>query len=293
MMGLLAYATMELRVTRSTVAREQAFQIAEAGADYYQWHLAYFPADFWDGNASTTPGPYIHNYVDAATGQTIGQFKLTITPPPVGSTIVAISSTGWVLADTMTTRTVTVRYGVPSLAQYAFLANNSVWVGAGESVTGQYFSNGGIHFDGTGNAPITSAENSYTCAFADGCSPDATMPGIWGSAPASTQSFWQFPAPNIDFSSITANLATMKSSAQSGGIYLPPSNAQGYSLVFMPNGTVSIYKVTSLLSSRQGWTFSIRLKIPASITTKELCSATTRCRQTALFILRTILGWKA
>ena len=138
MLGLLGYATMELRVTRSTVTSEQAFQIAEAGVNYYQWHLAYFPNDFWDGNASTTPGPYVHTYVDSATGQTIGKFALTITPPAVGSTIVTIKSDGYISTAPLTDRLVTVRYGVPSLAQYAFLANSDIWIGDTENVSGQF-----------------------------------------------------------------------------------------------------------------------------------------------------------
>jgi hypothetical protein len=47
---------------------------------------------------------------------------------------------------------------------------------------------------------------------------------------------------------MTSDLATMKTQAQSSGLYLAPSNAQGYSLVFNSNGTVSVYKVTSLQS---------------------------------------------
>ena len=252
MLGLLSYATTELRLDRSTVTREQAFQIAEAGANYYEWHLANFPNDFWDGNASTTPGPYVHNFVDAATGQTIGKFSLTITPPTAGSTIVNVQSSGYSLADPSSIRTTKVRYGIPSLAQYAFLANGDVWIGPTESVSGQLFSNGGIRFDGTGNAPIMSAKSTYQCQWYHGCGPvngpGLTKPGIWGAAPASTQNFWQFPVPNTDFTSITADLATMKGSAQSAGIYLAPSGAQGYSLVFKNNGTVDIYKVTSLVA---------------------------------------------
>jgi hypothetical protein len=59
--------------------------------------------------------------------------------------------------------------------------------------------------------------------------------------------------PAIDFSALTSNLAGMKSSAQNGGIYLPPSNANGYSLVFNSNATVSVYKITSLTSTPTGW----------------------------------------
>jgi len=253
MLGVLAYATIQLKTTRNSVVRETSFQIAEAGVNYYQWHLAHFPNDFWDGNASSTPGPYVHDYIDADTNQTVGRYSLTITPPLVGSTIVTISSTGYTLASPKTTRTVTVRYGIPSLAQYAFLTNSSqVWIGNTENVTGQFYSNGGIHFDGTGNALISSAKTTYTCTTQYGCGSTQTKPGIWGSASASTQNFWQFPRPNIDFSSITSNLATMKTSAQSGGLYLTSSSALGYSLEFKSNATIDVYKVTSLKSSGSG-----------------------------------------
>ncbi len=238
---------------RSTIAREQAFQIAEAGANYYQWRLAHYATDYYDGNASSTsPGPYIHDYVDKDTNQKIGQYSLTIIPPSVGSTIVTIKSTGYTQQNPNTKRTVTVRYGVPSLAKYAFLTNTDVWIGSSENVSGALHANGGIRFDGSGNAPITSAKSTYTCQSWSGSPCPATKNGIWGSAPGSTQNFWSYPVANVDFSSITSNLATMKSSAQTNGIYLPPSNAQGYSLVFNSGGTISIYRVTSLTAVPRG-----------------------------------------
>jgi len=214
--------------------------------------LAHFPADFWDGNASTTPGPYVHNYVDKDTNQVIGQFSLNIIAPAVGSTITTIQSTGSVLGSTAQKRVVTVRYGIPSLAQYAFLTNSDAWIGSTESVNGKFFTNGGVRFDGTGNAPIMSAKTTYTCQSWSGSPCPAVENGIWGSAAQSTQNFWSFPQPNVDFSSITANLATMKASAQSLGIYLAPSNKSGYSLVFKADGTIDFYTVTSLNSDPSG-----------------------------------------
>lgn len=253
MLSLLSYATIQLRVVRSVVYREQAFQVAEAGVNYYEWHLAHFPSDYWDGNASTTPGPYVHPYVDSDNGQTIGQYSLTITPPPVGSTVVTVQSTGYDSANPSEQRTVTVRYGIPSLAQFAFLTNTDAWIGPGESVSGQFFTNGGVRFDGTGNAPIQSAKQTYTCQSWSGNPCPATENGIWGAAPQSTKNYWQYPMPNVDFSSITTNLSSIKASAQASGIYLPPSNALGYSLVFKNDGTIDIYKVTSQAASQTGW----------------------------------------
>lgn len=254
LLALLAYGTSQLRVIRSTENKELAFHIAEAGVNYYQWHLAHFSTDYANGTGQTgcNPcGPYTTNFLDTDNQTVLGQYSLTITPPVTGSTVVTIQSTGWTTAQPKIKRTVTVRYGIPSLAKYALLTNTDVWVGSSETVNGSMHANGGIRFDGTGNAPITSAKTTYTCQTYHGCGP-TTKPGIWGSAPSATQSFWSFPQPTIDFSSMTADLATMKTNAQANGIYLAPSSAQGYSLVFNSNATVSVYKVTSLRAHATG-----------------------------------------
>jgi hypothetical protein len=239
------------KLIRETVSKEQALQIAEAGINYYQWHLAHFPTDYKDG--TNTNGPYVHNYTDTDTQNVLGQYSLVITPPSNGSTVVTIASTGNTASNPNLKRTVTVKYGIPSLAVYSFLSNDVIWIGPSETVNGQMQSNGGIRFDGVGNAPIGSAKSTYTCASGQGSPCPTTENGVWGGASQAVQSFWQYPVPAVDFSSLTSNLATLKSSAQSSGIYLPPSNTNGYSLVFNSNGTVSVYKVTSLLNDPTGW----------------------------------------
>lgn len=255
-LAVLGNATTQLRLTRVSQDRELAFHIAEAGANYYQWHLAHYPTDYADGTGQTgcNPcGPYVHDFRDFDTNQVVGQYSLVIYPPPTGTTVTTIVSTGYTLANTKVKRVVTVKYGVPSLAQYAFLTNSAMWIGSTETVNGQLFSNGGIRFDGTGNAPIQSAKSTYVCPSWSGSPCPTTKPGIWGSAPASTQNYWQYPQPAIDFSTMTTDLATMKANAQSGGIYLAPSGGQGYSLVFNSDGTVSVYVVNSLRSNPTGY----------------------------------------
>jgi hypothetical protein len=244
----------ELSVAKTRIDREEALQIAESGADYYQWHLALFPTDYQDGTGKV--GPYVHAFTDLTTQQIIGYYSLTITPPPTGSTVVTIQSTGWTTDNPSVTRTVTAKYGVPSLAIYSFLSNAPIWIGSDENVSGQMQSNNGVRFDGTTNAPVMSAESTYTCSATQGSPCPTTENGVWGGASKSVQAFWQYPVPAVDFSSLTANLATLQSTAQAetGGTYfLSPSNADGYSLVFNSNGTVSIYKVTSLQTEPTGW----------------------------------------
>ena len=252
MVATISYAVSQLKAISAAVRQEAAFQIAEAGVNYYQWRLAHYPEDFEDGTGGA--GPYVHDYVDADTEETIGHYSLDITAPPVGSTIVTIRSTGYTTADPNIKKTVTVKYGIPSLAKYAFLTNSDVYIGSSSTISGELHSNGGIRFDGVGNAPITSAKSTYTCQPISGCSPAQTKPGIWGSAPAATQAFWDYPVPNVDFSTITSDFATIKADAQDSGIYLPPDSRRGYSLVFNANGTVSVYEVRTV-KSESGYDF--------------------------------------
>lgn len=250
MFPIIDFAVIQSKAIRNNSYKEQSLQIAEAGINYYQWHLAHFPSDYKDGTA--TNGPYIHNYLDYNTEEVIGKYSLNITAPLAGSTIVTIASTGWTNAQPDVKKTIIVKYGIPSLAIYSFLSNDLIWVGSGSTINGQMHSNNGIRFDGVGNAPITSVKSTYTCGTAQGCSPSATKNGVWGDASQAVKNFWQFPEPAVDFSAVTANIAQSKSDAQSAGIYLPPSNVGGYSLVFNSNGTVSIYKVTSLTNTPSG-----------------------------------------
>ncbi len=260
MLAVMAMAAGQFRILRSTAVKEQAFQIAESGINYYQWHLAHFPNDFKDGtgaapsNQTNFTNPcYLHSYQDKDTNATIGYYCLEITPPLVGSTIVTIKSTAYAVSNPKIKRVITSRYGIPSLAKYSFLTNSDVWIGNTESVVGAMHSNGGIRFDGSSTGPTTSAKTTYTCQSYHGCSPASTKAGIWGNANQATKNLWSYPVPNVDFSAMTSNLASLKTSAQNGGLYLAPSNAQGYSLVFNSNGTISVYKVTSLRSTPTGY----------------------------------------
>lgn len=250
MVPLLSVILGQINYLKTSVAKEQALQIAEAGINYYQWHLAHFATDFKDGTANN--GPYVHDYYDKDTQELIGRYSLEITAPSVGSTVVTIKSTGYTTEYPNIKRTVTVKYGVASLAKYAFLSNDVIWIGDTENVSGLMHSNNGVRFDGIGNAPITSAKSTYTCPTTQGSPCPATKNGVWGSAPQYVQSFWQFPVPAVDFSSLTLNLASLKSLSQNGGIYLPPSNKEGYSLEFKSNGTIDIYKVRNLNTHNQG-----------------------------------------
>jgi hypothetical protein len=245
-----------LKASHSLVDREQAFQVAEAGLEYYRWHLAHAPTDYADGTGSTSTGPFNHDYLDKD-GNKIGTFSLTIQKPPLGSTVVTLTSTGTV-ASTSAKRSIRATLAVPSFAKWAVVANDVMRFGAGTEVFGPIHSNNGIHFDGLAHNIISSAKDKYIdpdfpgpYRFGVYTSVTPTDPSPPAAVPNRSDVFMvgrQFPVATADFAGITVDLSQIKSSAQSGGRYLGPSSAQGYRLLFKINGTFDVYKVNTLIS---------------------------------------------
>lgn len=240
--GVAVFGVVESRAAKFKHNSEAAFQIAEAGVEYYRWHLAHNGTDYTDGTGAA--GPYVHDYINKE-GEIIGQYSLEITPPAFGSSIVTITSTGNTLEQPNTKRKIEMKLGFPSLADYAFLTNSDVWIGDNETIHGKLHANGGIRFDGTADAPITSAKQTYVCkpVFGSGCN-NTIKPGVWGSG--EPKDFWQYPVPAFDFNAITVDLSEIKTGAQDGGFYRSSSGAQGYHLKFKSDATFDFYKVTSL-----------------------------------------------
>lgn len=241
--SLLAVIATQFDFSFRQVSHDQALNIAEAGINYYRWHLLQSPDDFTDGTGG--PGPYLHDYRDPQ-GSIIGQYSLEIIPPEEGSTIVTIRSTGSTADFPAIKRTVTALLGQSSYAQYAFLSNASSWFGSGITVYGKIHSNNGIRQDGLNISTVSSAKETYTCGSETGCNPSQTKPGVWGAG--GDQSLWQFPVPAIDFNAISFDFAQMRQEAQTNGLYMGPSAAYGYNVVFQGNGTFTVSRVTGTSS---------------------------------------------
>lgn len=262
MPAVVANFVAKIQLLETTITREQALQIAEAGVNYYQWHLVQFPGDYQDDDnlvVCTNGGETkCHNYVDYDTQQTIGQFRLTITAPNSGETAVTVASTGWTSDKPNIKRTVTATYGIPSLASYALLAHDWIYGWSTESYSGPMHSDTGIRFEGTTTSSITSSVNT---TYLDDCNQEypenqscttqVTRDAIWALGANKTQSspYWDNPTTTADFTGISTSFATIsQKSSLTGNINLP-FYSSGHSLVFNSNGTVSVYKVLKTVNS--------------------------------------------
>jgi hypothetical protein len=247
----LGFILLQHRYNLRNVSKYQALAIAEAGVNYYRWYLAHRPGDLSD------PGGPEHEYFDPQ-GKAIGKFSLEISGEKQCDAItkIVITSTGWTYDFPSLKRKVKVQYAQPSITEFSTITNSDVWVGSDVEIKGRYHNNGGIRMDGENDSLMASAKESWTCTSSFGCTtcqspcwPEGSLckcPGIFGAGEGQEKGLWKYPVEPIDFQGIATDLNQMKTKAKSFGVYLGPSGAQGYQVIFKDNGTFDVYKITQL-----------------------------------------------
>ncbi|RJQ34889.1 hypothetical protein C4556_01230 [Candidatus Parcubacteria bacterium] len=256
-----SYALMQSKYGRALYAREQALHIAEAGLEYYRWFLAHNPAILQTGVGLVSPYTYT---VEDPEGGELGNAEVTATANSQCDAVqwIDLASEGVPNADTRFPRTLSVRYMLPSVAEYSYLLNSNVWAGSDRNIRGPYHSNGGIRMDATHNSDVMSAVATWNCDGNYNCSPSQpNAPGVVGDG--SNPALWTYPVPNVNFEAIGVNFTDLQSRAENnGGIHYDPAsgsvNNRGYHLIFNADGTVTVYRVTSTIgkpsySSQYGW----------------------------------------
>lgn len=285
------------------IKSQQAFNIAEAGINYYLWHLSHSPTDYKDGQTTpATPdatlgyGPYVHNYIDS-NANTEGTFTLWLQPQSAGSTVVKVRSIGQV-AGTNTIRTVEAQIGAPSFASYAILADSALWFGNTEAADGPVHSNQGIRMDGSSNSDITSSNTTYVPPGSVG-GDGASHPGVWCSLTVTTpvdcatrsKADWRYPTPLVDFNQIsgalcnikklafaadpsTAALATQATACSNTGAsrtasYIPQrsssaNTSRGYLIILDNSGTYDLYRVNNENDLQANYTSALNSQLVAT-----------------------------
>lgn len=269
MTSIISFIANQTKYSLQTHAREQAFQIAESGIHFYRWYLAHQVegrtaqqvATFWaTGNPYGVATPYEVEYNDPG-GDPIGKYRLEVTPPDTGSTVVIVKATGWTYRYPSVTRVIQVRFRKPSWSEYAVLANDTMRFGAGTEVFGKIHSNQGIRFDGLAHNIVSSAVASYD-------DPDHTGANEFGvhthvaptdplppaAVPDRTDVFEggrSFPVAATDFNGVLGDLSYIKSQAQAGvnGSRYFDNSHQGRHIILKSNDTFDIRTVQSFNAS--------------------------------------------
>lgn len=263
--SVVSFVAKQAKLSLQVVSREQAFQIAEAGIQYYRWYLAHQVdgrtasqvAAFWaTGNPIGVGTPYEVEYVDPG-GTTIGKYRLTVTPPSAGSTAVNVVSEGWSYRYPDLVRRIEVRFRKPAWSENAFVLNDFNRFGDGTEVFGRIHSNQGIRFDGVAHNLVTSSVASYN-------DPDHTGANEFGvhthkttvdplppaSVPNRTDVFKagrRFPVATVDFNGVLGDLSHMKSQAQAGtnGSRYFDNTREGRHIILKADGNFDIRTVRS------------------------------------------------
>ncbi len=267
--SIIGFVVSQTKYALQVHAREQAFQIGESGIHFYRWYLAHQVegrtaqqvADFWaTGNPYGVAAPYEVEYVDPG-GAPVGKYRIEVTPPTAGSTIVTVRSTGWTYRYPDAVRTIEVRFRRPSWSEYAVIANDNMRFGAGTEVFGRIHSNQGIRFDGVAHNIVTSSISAYNDPdhgggneFAVHTHDTPTDPLPPAAVPARADVFEagrSFPVAAVDFNGMLGDLSYMKSQAQSGvnsSRYFGNAS-QGRHIILKANDTFDIRTVQSFNAS--------------------------------------------
>jgi hypothetical protein len=251
--ALIEVATTNFFVVDNSIQSQRAFNIAEAGLNYYLWHLNHNSTDYKDGGTTpTTPtalgyGPYTHNYIDT-NGVNEGTYTLYINPAGSGSTIATVRSIGKA-TGTGVTRTVQAQIGSPSFASYAVASDTALWFGNTESADGPIDSNQGVRMDGPSDGIVSSANSTYVPPSDLGGNGSTSYPGVWCSTSVTTptncntrsKSTWTYPVPQIDFNQVSTSQCTMKKVAFAANSATAALASQSNACTQVPNTLTSSY----------------------------------------------------
>jgi hypothetical protein len=265
LLGLLTFIVSRSQNSKYAASREQALELAESGVYWYRWYLAHNVEgktveqknDFWA--SGTAVGTQVDGYTASESdpeGGEFGKYKLEVTPPVVGSTIVTVKSTGWTDKSPEVKRTIQVRFRQPAWCEYAVVADDFMRFGEGTEVFGMLHSNQGIRFDGLAHNIVSSSvpdfddpdhcevplrwhNNEWVCDFSRnefGVHTHVNIPPLTGindnfrplEGPPNPlqirndvfEAGRKISQPVKNFNSLIADLKLMKDQAVDGGLYL-------------------------------------------------------------------------
>ncbi len=197
LVSILQYISSQVKYGSFNYSREESFQIAEAGINFYKWYLAKEMEtrttpqdiqDFWaNGNTIGTEytcedaGAYI---VDYEAGEVSGKYCIEVTPPDEWSTIFTVKVSGWTNKKPEVKRTIQARFRRPSFSEYMIVGNQQFVLNDETVAHGRLHSNEGIHFNGVAYNVVSSEQETYYYPGELLGINSGTKPGVWTKWPS-------------------------------------------------------------------------------------------------------------
>ncbi|TDB39535.1 MAG: hypothetical protein D9V44_00760 [Actinobacteria bacterium] len=195
--------------TQSQEGRTKALHMADAGLNAYLYELR------------RDPGYYVTNPTLGPTSQDDGVWTVTAEAPALNEPL-RLTATGSIPGLDVT-RTVVASVRFPTYAEYMFLSNADLNIGADALIDGKIRSNGNVANAGEVTGKV-SASGSVTGS------------GTFGQGSEGN-------VPTIDFSQVTVDMANMKSVAVGSNAYFSGSGGYGFRVV-LNGSSARIERVT-------------------------------------------------
>jgi hypothetical protein len=165
------------------------------------------------------------------------QYRLRITPPGAGSSMVTVRSVGRTLGSGTNTRVraVQTQLSPGSVADFQALANTGLTFNAGTTTNGKIYSSENVHHDGTATGTVYSEKNvGGNASFLGGRYDSTTDPTIQQLYPS-----------GIPFGQFTDDLADIRAAATAQSNLFDSSTAKAWLVQLTAAGTANIWIVTS------------------------------------------------
>jgi len=270
----LSYARSSTTQTAREGRSDIALQVADAGVSRYISRLVEDPR-YYDHFVDTAEDPRIDPYgvvhapgtawtpgvtwtyaagpsvtwtalQDARFGQ--AAYSLRVSPPPPGSDLVTVQSTGQAGrgAPSPVTRSIQSQIHPTSIADFQAISNATIKYGSAATTTGKLYSAEDINHQGTARAPAyaqhwTCSSNNFSCPSSNPAS-GVFQGGAYDAA--TTPSFQdKFPTP-IDFAHFTQSRLDIKDAATAASTAWNDPTANAWMIQFLADGRVRVWKVT-------------------------------------------------
>ncbi len=230
-MSIVSIAMVNMKMSELHNKKITAMSIAEAGINYYMWHMAHDNTDYCDGqacNGTGTYGPYTHQYTNS-NNEVIGTYDLFITPPTPGDSNVIVKSVGKV-SGISPVKTIVSEIGMPSFSKYTLLIDqNQLHLGTGGKIEGSVHVNyQTINNEGEITGDVSSTEEN----------------GVYGSGIFRGAKL--FPVPPIDFNRLDVDILKIRNDARNNGNgdWYNISGDDGYQIILNPT-SYDLYRVNN------------------------------------------------